>query len=97
MQKLIAAFTALSLFGGVCALPASADDKPKPKQTPEERFKRLDKNTDMKLSWDEFKGKQTDEEKLKTAKATFEKKDANKDMFLSLEEFKAPNKKPKDA
>lgn len=93
MKKLLAGLTALSLYAGVCALPsfAAADDKPK--TTPEERFKKLDKNSDGKLSWDEFKGKQTDEEKLKTAKATFEKKDTDKDMHLSLEEYKAPVKK----
>lgn len=92
MKKLFAGLTALSLYAGLCAMPSIADDKPKP--TPEERFKKLDKNSDMKLSWDEFKGKQTDEEKLKTAKAAFEKKDTDKDMFLTLEEYKAPAKKP---
>jgi hypothetical protein len=95
MKKAFAGLAAFGLYAALCALPAnvSADDKPKP--TPEERFKRLDKNSDMKLSFDEFKGKQTDEEKLKTAKANFERKDADKDGSLTLEEYKAGAKKPK--
>jgi Ca2+-binding EF-hand superfamily protein len=93
MKKFLAGLTALSLYAAVCGVTVTADDKPK--ATPEETFKKKDKDSDGKLSWDEFKGKQTDEEKLKTAKATFDKKDANKDMFLSLEEFKAPAKKDK--
>lgn len=95
MKKLFAGLTALSLYAGLCALPATVSADDKPKATPEERFKRLDKNSDSKLSWDEFKGKQTDEEKLKTQKETFDKKDKDKDGFLSLEEYKANAKKAK--
>lgn len=96
MKKLMAGLVGLSVLAGVCALPASAADK-KEKPTPEERFKKADKNGDEKLSYDEFKGKQKDEEKLKTLKETFEKKDKDKDGFLTLEEFKAPAKKKKNA
>lgn len=90
MKKWYASLAALSLLSGVIALPASADDKPKP--TPEERFKRLDKDQDGKLSLAEFTGKQTDAEKVKKA---FDAKDKNKDGFLSLEEFKEMPKKTK--
>jgi len=90
MKTLFAGLAALSLFAGAFACPTSADDKPKP--TPEERFKKLDKDGDGKLTFAEFKGKQTDEEKAKKA---FDAKDANKDGSLTLEEFKAaPKKKP---
>lgn len=86
MKKLCVCLVSASLLAGVFALPvrSAADDKPKP--TPEERFKRLDKNGDGKLSLAEFQGKQTDAEKVKKA---FEARDKDKDGFLSLEEFKA--------
>lgn len=86
MKKCFASLAALSLFAGVCALPA-ADEKPKP--TPEETFKKLDKNADGKLSFDEFKGKREEEK----ARPQFDAKDKDKDGFLTLEEFKAMAKK----
>lgn len=92
MKKLFAGLTALSLYSVLCAAPTmAADEKPKP--TPEERFKKADKNSDGKLSFDEFKGKQTDETKVAAAKKRFEAQDKDKDMFLTLEEFKATPKK----
>lgn len=94
MKTLFSGLTALSLFAGMFALPASAADE-KPKPNPEEQFKKMDKNGDEKLSWEEFKGKQKDEEKLAAREKQFKAKDKNKDMFLSLEEFKAPAKKKK--
>lgn len=88
MKKLYVSLAAVAFFTGACALPAqAADDKEKP--APEEQFKKMDKNSDNKVSFEEFKGKR-DEAKAKTA---FDKKDANKDGFLSLEEFKATPKK----
>lgn len=86
MKKLCACLASASLLVGALALPvrAAADDKPK--ATPEERFKRLDKNGDGKLSLEEFRGKQTENEKVKKA---FELRDKDKDGFLTLEEFKA--------
>lgn len=88
MKKCFASLTALSLFAGICALPA-ADEKPKP--TPEETFKKLDKNADGKLTFEEFKGKR-DEAK---ARPQFDAKDKDKDGSLTLEEFKAMPKKKK--
>ena len=73
------------------AKPA-ADAKPeKPKMTPEERFKKLDKDGDGKLSIDEFRGKKEASE----AEEAFKKLDANGDGAISLEEFSAGGQKKK--
>ncbi|MCA9054069.1 MAG: EF-hand domain-containing protein [Planctomycetaceae bacterium] len=90
MKKVLVGLTALNLFVGVCALPTTVSADDKPKVTPEQRFKRADKNKDGKLSFEEFKGKQTDEEKAKKA---FDRKDKDKDGSLTLEEFSAVPKK----
>lgn len=68
---------------------ATAQEKPKP--TPEEAFKKRDKNGDGKLSLDEFVGKSTGDKATK-AQETFKKRDKNADGFLSQEEFQ-PKKK----
>jgi len=57
----------------------------KPKADPEAVFKKMDKNSDGKLSKEEFSAKAKDAEK---AGKVFAKKDKNGDGFLSLEEFK---------
>ena len=80
---LIAAAVVLSSFGSL------ASAKPdKPAKSPEERFTKLDKNADSKLSLDEFIGKKTDEAKEKASKR-FKKLDTNSDESVSLDEFKA--------
>lgn len=75
------------------SLPLHAEDTKesagdKPKATPEENFKRKDKNSDGFLSLGEFIGKMEGEKKAK-AETNFGKKDTNKDSKLSLEEFTA--------
>jgi hypothetical protein len=95
MKKLLS----LSLALAVCAapvVPAFAADppekKPEKKQPdPAEQFKRLDKNTDGKLTLEEFKGKREEAQ----AKKAFERIDTNKDGGISLEEFKAFREKQK--
>ena len=72
------------------AKPA-ADKKDKPKVSPEERFKKLDKDGDGSLSIDEFRGKKTADE----AAEAFKKLDANGDGKITLEEFTAPQGKKK--
>lgn len=67
----------------------------KPKKSPEQRFSRLDKDGDKKLSKDEFVGKKQDEKKAKAEKR-FGRLDKDSDGFLSLEEFKAAGKKKQD-
>ncbi len=81
-------FVALCLVG-LAHSTAAAEDKPK--MPPEERFKKLDKNGDNKLSEEEFVGKQTGE-KADKAKENFKKRDKDADGFLSLEEY-MPKKK----
>lgn len=70
---------------------ALAEEKPKKPVDLEKVFKRLDKNSDGKVTFEEFKGKR-DEEKAKKA---FARLDKNNDESLSLEEFKAREKKKK--
>lgn len=92
MSKCIAsllAAVALLLF----AAPLNAVAK-EGKSTPEEHFKKLDKNADGKLSLDEFKGKKAGE-KAEQAEAAFKAKDKDSDGFLTLEEFSAKAKKNK--
>lgn len=74
------------------SVSVSAADKPKPDA--EATFKKLDKNSDGKLSLEEMTGKKTGEDADKVKKA-FKRLDTNKDGSLSLEEFKARTKKAK--
>lgn len=96
MKSLFSYAVALILALGVAAGVSAADKKDKPKKTPAEVFKAHDKNSDGKLSLDEFVGKKKDQAKEK-AEATFKQKDKNNDGFLSVEEFTAAGKKKKDA
>lgn len=81
------AFLTLALCLGF-TIPVLAADKPK--KDPEAAFKKLDTNSDGKVSKDEFKAKAKDAEKADKA---FAKMDKNSDGFLSLEEFTPKPKK----
>ena len=84
-------FLTLALAAGLCApLVLSAQDKKN--QDPEAVFKRLDKNSDNKLSLEEYLGNTEGEKKTKKENR-FKTLDANKDNALSLDEFKAGAKK----
>ena len=77
---------------------ASADDKgkgEKKKRDPAAVFKKLDKDSDGKLSLEEFVGKRKDKAKTK-AEARFKKLDKDGDSAVSLEEFKSGGKKKKN-
>jgi len=63
----------------------------KPKVDREAQFKKMDKNSDGKLSLEEFTGKRDAE----MAKEQFAKLDKDKDGSLTLEEFKAAPMKKK--
>lgn len=84
-------FLVLALAAGFCApLVLSAQDKKN--QDPEAVFKRLDKNSDNKLTKEEYIGNTEGEKKTKK-EDRFKNLDKDKDNFLSLEEFKAGIKK----
>jgi Ca2+-binding EF-hand superfamily protein len=86
-------FLVLALAAGFCApLVLSAQDKKN--QDPEAVFKRLDKNSDNKLSKDEYLGNSEGEKKTKK-EDRFKRFDKDKDNFLSLEEFKESAAKKK--
>ena len=87
MMRIFSTLTALALFGGVAATNVlAADEKPKP--TPEEAFKKLDKDSDGKLTIAEYKGKREGEKAAK-AEEFFKKLDKDSDGSVTLEEFKA--------
>ncbi len=77
---------------GATSLEAARPDAAAPKKSPEERFAKLDANSDGKLSLDEFIGKRKDDKKP-MAEKQFKKKDKDGDSFLSVDEFKAMPKK----
>lgn len=79
MKKLLA----LLVVFGLCAPAVMAQEK---KADPAEQFKKLDANSDGKLSKEEFLGKRKGDKATK-AEETFKKKDKDSDGFLSLEEF----------
>jgi Ca2+-binding EF-hand superfamily protein len=81
-------FLALALAAGLC-VPALAQEKKA--ADPAETFKKLDKDSDGKVSLAEFKGKREGDKATK-AEEQFKKRDKNSDGFLTLEEF-APKKK----
>ena len=91
-MKIAITLYALLLAGGITL--QAADKADKPKATPEEAFKKMDKNGDGKVSKEEFIGKKDGEAKTK-AEAAFTAKDKDKDGSLTLEEFKAGGKKAK--
>lgn len=69
------------------AAPAAKGDKPK--RDPAEMFKKLDTNSDGKISLDEFKAGPIGKKDPAKAEEIFKKKDKDGDGFLSLEEFSA--------
>jgi Ca2+-binding EF-hand superfamily protein len=89
MKKFLALALAAGLFAPVVL---SAQEKKPP--TPEETFKRLDKNNDNKLSKEEYIGNTEGEKKTKK-EDRFKVLDTDKNDYLSLEELKAGQKKKK--
>ncbi len=69
------------------SIPILAADKEGEKADPEAQFKKMDKDSDGKVTLEEFVGKK-DGEKADKAKAAFAKLDKNSDGSLTLEEFK---------
>ena len=77
-------------------LPMLGTAQEKKQKTAEERFAALDKNSDKKLSKEEYVAAITDAEKKTKAEARFARMDKNSDGSLSLEEYKEGTMKKKD-
>jgi Ca2+-binding EF-hand superfamily protein len=90
MQKLVSWSLTVLLTTVLSVAPAAAQEKKAPDL--DAAFKRLDKNSDSKLTLEEFVGKR-EGDKAETAKKAFARLDKNSDSSLSLEEFKARGKK----
>ena len=88
MKKILAIALVAGMF-----MPLMTGAQDKKGKTPEERFAAMDKNSDKKLSEEEYLAPLADDKKEK-GKSRFAMADKNSDKFLSLEEFKEiPTKK----
>ena len=76
-----------TLAAGMCLPLVVGSAQEKKGKSPEEQFKALDTNNDMKLSKEEFLARTADDKKDKRGQA-FDRMDKNNDKFLSLEEYK---------
>ncbi len=86
----------LALIAGLCMPVMMTGAQEKKGKSPEEQFKALDTNNDMKLSKDEFIARVKDDaEKKGKAEMRFGRMDKNSDGFLSLEEYKEGSMKKK--
>ena len=87
-------FTLLAGFiAGMVSSPAFAAEKKKKKDL-DAQFKKMDKDSDGKLTLEEYKGKRTGK-KAERAEKLFKRLDKNSDGSLTLEEFKTRKKKKK--
>ncbi len=82
MKKILALAVIAGMF-----MPLMTDAQEKKGKTPEERFAALDKNSDKKLSEEEFLAPIAEDKKEK-GKSRFAMADKNSDKHLSLEEYK---------
>ncbi len=105
MTRIAALALSLGLSGAAYAAdpPKPAPPKPEPPKTeekkpmdPEVAFKKMDKDSDGKLTLEEFKGKKKDDA-LAKAETRFKKLDKDSDGKVTMEEFKAGQGKPKKA
>lgn len=84
MKKILA----LTLVAGLFVPVMMTGAQEKKGKSPEERFAALDKNSDKKLSKEEFLAP-LDAEKKDKAGNRFDMADKDSDKFLSLDEYKA--------
>jgi hypothetical protein len=102
MKTLITVLAALAVsvsFATAADAEKKAGDKPaagaekKAAPTAEERFKKLDANSDGKVSLDEMKNSPAGKKDAAKAEEMFKKKDKDSDGNLSAAEFAAGGKK----
>ena len=86
--KVAAAAAVLCVFAWASASAAEGKKGDRPKRDPAEMFKKLDTNSDGKISLEEWLKAPFAKDEAK-AKERFTKLDTDKDGFLSLDEFKA--------
>lgn len=96
MKKLLAWALTLGFAAGTCGGAFAADKADKKKPDPEAQFKKLDANSDGKLSLDELKGK-AEGKKAEAAEKRFKALDKDNDGSVSLDEYKAGFEKKKKA
>lgn len=87
MKRLLTWVCLLAFVGGV--MGEAAAQEPKKKPDPEAAFKKMDKDSDGKLTLEEFKANKKNKA-LENAEKQFARLDKNSDKAVSLEEFKAP-------
>jgi hypothetical protein len=88
LNTLTALAITLSFSTAEDAKPAKPADG-KPQVTPEEAFKKMDKDADNALSLDEFKASPRGKKDPAKAEEAFKKMDKDSNGKLSLDEFKA--------
>ncbi|MFA7273087.1 MAG: EF-hand domain-containing protein [Crocinitomicaceae bacterium] len=90
MKKLQVGLMAIGMMAAI-QVNAQEGKKEKPKQTPEQRFAKMDANDDGVLTLDEIKKGKGEE--AKEAEARFKKWDTNADGKVTKEEFLAKKEK----
>lgn len=85
----VLAFSLMAVGGVTSQVHAAKGNKPKP--TPEEAFKKRDKDNNGTISADEFIGKKAGD-KAAAAKKAFQKKDKDNSGSLTFDEFKGKGK-----
>ena len=78
--------------GSALAADGAKKGADKPRPTPEERFKKLDKDNDGKVTLAEFTAAVKDDQKKQTMETVFKKMDKDNKGFLTIDDFKAPAK-----
>jgi Ca2+-binding EF-hand superfamily protein len=94
LTMLLVGVLALSVAGTTWAAEGAkkkeGEKKPEAKKVSlEDRFKKMDKDGDGKLNFDEFKGRATSPETIKEREEEFAKMDGDKDKAVTLDEMKA--------
>jgi hypothetical protein len=93
LNTLTALAISLSFASAEDAKPAKPADG-KPQMSPEDAFKKMDKDSDSSVTLEEFKASPRGKKDPAKAEEVFKKMDKDSNGKLSLEEFKAHGPKP---